>query len=291
MTAILLLGFGSIGRDLVDHLAPDLDSGALSIVGAVVRDPDAHVDLDAGGIRILDRTEVTEALPSVDLIVECAGVDAVLEHASWLATRPLVLTSVGALAYDAAAETLLRSPELIVTNGAIGGFDLLEAAAAGGGLDAVRIRTHKLPGGLIQPWMSAPEQTELETLAPGDAPLEVFVGTPRDAIARFPANVNVAVALAWATRGTPPSAPAAQQLHGLRTALDAVVVHLLADADAELSRHVISASGAAGDFEFDLESAPSAANPATSGMTARSVARDVRLVADRMRRAVSPKGD
>ena len=103
--------------------------------------------------------------------------------------------------------------------------------------------------------------------------MRVFSGGPADAIAKFPGNVNVAVALAWATRGRGDSATA------LERSLERVQVELVADPDAELSSHDIEASGPAGRFQMRFESAPSPENPRTSGLTAISLAHTLRNVA------------
>jgi len=273
--SIVLLGHGAIGQDLLRLLAPEIGRGELVVRAAIVRDPSEHDDAE---VPIVTADEAAEAIDGCDLLVECAGVAAVRELADGLAPscRALLLTSVGALAEAPVRDALLRVPGLIVTNGAIGGFDVLAAAAGADGLDEVTIRTRKLAGALQRPWMSADERARLAALRPGDAPLTVFAGDPAAAIERFPANVNVAVALAWATRGCPPAAPPAAQSAALERSLRRVRVELLADPDSRRSQHEIVASGPAGRFALSLESAPSPSNPRTSALTAMSLAKDVR---------------
>ena len=231
-----------------------------------------------------------------DVIVECAGVPAAARFgpAVIAAGRSLVLTSVGAMAGPDTRAGLLAGPgRLHVTNGAIGGLDVIEAAAQADGLDYVEITTSKEASGLIRPWMSEPEAERLRGLRPEDGPLTVFEGNPAEAIEKFPANVNIAVALAWATRGLRSAAPASDS--GARAAstetapehtdadllgasLGRVRVVLHAVAGQTQSAHRIRASGSAGEFAFDIRSTPSPENPATSGLTALSVARTLRNV-------------
>ena len=182
--------------------------------------------------------------------------------------KPFVLTSVGALA-DPAIAAKLMTPHLHVTNGAIGGFDVLEAVADQ--LDHVSITTSKDPTGLIQPWMSQDEAARLEDLAEAET---IFSGNPIDAIDKFPGNVNVAVALAYATRGSKP----------LSESLQRVKVQLVADPVHTESAHVIEASGQAGRFKFEFVAAPSPINPATSGTTALSLAATIRRIEPYIRR-------
>lgn len=278
MTRVLLLGFGAIGRQLTGLLQPEVSGGGWSLQ-AVVRDVAAHEARGTLGVQLHElggHDGWAELVAESDLVVECAGVSAAREYgpAVVAAKRDLVLTSVGALAYPDAREQLLQGPgRLHVTPGAIGGFDLLGATAEAGGLDAVRIRTRKLASALVQPWMTDAEADRLRALRPGDAPLELFSGDPAAAIDKFPGNVNVAVALAWATRG---AGGADAEL--LEASLKRVQVELIADPDAELSSHDIIASGSAGRFQLHFQSAPSPENPKTSGLTAVSLAHTVRQV-------------
>lgn len=306
---MLLLGFGAIGRHVAQLLSPELAAGTLSLT-ALVSDRAKHdgrpnhgaevVDLP-GLARLAGRADIdTSPSPRMfdgfDVIVECAGVPAAaqLGPSAIASGRPLVLTSVGALAAPEARAGLLAGPgRLHVTNGAIGGLDVLEAAAQAGGLGSVEITTSKEASGLIRPWMSESEAERLRGLRPEDGPLTVFDGNPAEAIEKFPANVNIAVALAWATRGLGSAAPASDS--GARAAstetapehtdadllgasLERVRVVLHAVAGQTQSAHRIRASGSAGEFAFDIRSTPSPENPATSGLTALSVARTLRNV-------------
>lgn len=287
-TRVLLLGFGAIGRQVALQLGPEREAGTVR-VWAAERDVAASRHRAIGGVDLvttgadLDCIPWPDALAVADLVVECAGVEPAAQYGPAVigAGTDLVLTSVGALADGHTARRLLGGPgRLWVTSGAIGGFDVLEAAADAGGLEHVRIRTTKLPASLLRPWMAADEQEGLRALRPGDAPVTVFAGGPAEAIERFPANVNVAVGLAWATRGRPGPAAVAPgagaEAGALEASLRRVRVELVADAAITRSRHEVLAEGPAGRFEFSFESAPSPENPKTSGLTALAVARTVR---------------
>ncbi|MFD6814269.1 aspartate dehydrogenase domain-containing protein [Enteractinococcus coprophilus] len=256
---ILLLGFGSIGRHIVRLLDYDFT--------AMVRDVAAHRERGTMGVKLITAEQFDDAVTNADLVVEAAGV-AVAKQFLPRVHKPFVLTSVGALADPEVAEALM-TPHLHVTNGAIGGFDVLEAVADQ--LDQVSITTSKDPTGLIQPWMSEAEATRLEKLT---EPEVLFSGNPIAAIEKFPGNVNVSVALAYATRGAKPLAEALQR----------VQVTLVADPQHPESAHVIEASGAAGRFRFEFAASPSPINPATSGTTALSLAATIRRIAPYVRR-------
>ncbi|WP_033377814.1 aspartate dehydrogenase domain-containing protein [Corynebacterium lubricantis] len=262
---VLLIGFGAIGRQLVSLFDPDEFR-----VSAVVRDVAPHLERGTLGISLYDE-HLAQLIEGSDIVVECAGVAAAKEHGPAVIAqgKDLVLTSVGALADPVARRALLEGPgKLHVTSGAIGGFDLWGAVAEAGAADSVQIRTTKKSQDLVQDWMSEEERAELLNAT---EPFGVFSGRPSEAIEKFPGNVNVAVALAWATRGRGGSD---EEL--LQTSLERVHVELVADPQAEESRHEIEVSGSAGTFSLSSQSAPSPVNPNTSALTALAVAHTLR---------------
>ncbi|SDS55400.1 aspartate dehydrogenase domain-containing protein [Agrococcus carbonis] len=260
MTArIALIGYGAIARELVEHLAPEREAGVVELAGAVVRHPERHPSPPGGFVPIGEAA-------ARDLVVECAGVAAARQHGPALvaAGTALLVTSVGALADAEVARALLGGPgELVLTSGAIGGLDLIRAAAQAGGLDRATITTTKTASSLVQPWMGAAEAARIRGLA---EPELLFDGTPAEAIERFPGNVNVAVALGIAARG----------LGDIADGLARVRVRIVADPRTDTSTHVIGAEGSSGAYRFEIGNRPSRANPRTSALTAQAVAADVR---------------
>ena len=164
----------------------------------------------------------------------------------------LLITSVGALSDAKLRGELLAGPaNLYLASGAIGGLDLLSAAARDDGLASLAIETTKAPTTVVQPWMSAAER-EATLSATGDH--VAFHGTVADAIERFPNSLNVAVAVAHAT--------------GMWQEL---TVTMLANPRAILTEHKISASGSSGDYEFLIRNRPHPQNSATSGIVPDSI--------------------
>lgn len=244
-----VLGNGAIAaevRGLVTELGGE--ATALEFVGTITRDP---ATLDA-------------ALARADVIVEAASVDAVREFGPRIveAGVALVVASVGAFAAaDALPALRAAGPGRVhLTSGAIGGLDLLASAGRTGGLDRVLVQSRKLPAALVQQWMSADERAELLVLT---APKTIFSGTPAEAIERFPASLNVAVAVGIAV-GDP----------------TLVRVELVADPAASLTTHAITTAGAAGEYSFTIRNAPLAARPASSGLTARALVADLLRLAE-----------
>ncbi|HHT58806.1 aspartate dehydrogenase domain-containing protein [Corynebacterium stationis] len=222
------------------------------------------------GVSLYD-DNLAELIDAHDIVVECAGVPAAKEHgpAVIASGKDLVLTSVGALADPDARRALLAGPGKVhVTSGAIGGFDLWAALAESNAADTVKIRTTKNAEALIQDWMNDDERAELENAT---EPFVLFSGRPADAIAKFPGNVNVSIALAWATRGR-----GASDDELLERSLERVTVELVASPKLVDTRHDIEVSGSAGTFSLVSESGPNPVNPKTSAITALSVAHTLR---------------
>ena len=262
---VLLLGFGAIGRQLVTLF--DLSEFEVS---AFVRDAAPHHERGTLGVSLYD-DNLAELIDAHDIVVECAGVPAAKEHgpAVIASGKDLVLTSVGALAGPDARRALLAGPGKVhVTSGAIGGFDLWSALAESNAVDTVTIRTTKNAEALIQDWMNDDERAELENAT---EPFVLFSGRPADAIAKFPGNVNVSIALAWATRGR-----GASDDELLERSLERVTVELVASPNLVDTRHDIEVSGSAGTFSLVSESGPNPVNPKTSAITALSVAHTLR---------------
>ena len=262
---VLLLGFGAIGRQLVTLFDPSEFE-----VSAFVRDAAPHHERGTLGVSLYD-DNLAELIDAHDIVVECAGVPAAKEHgpAVIASGKDLVLTSVGALADPDARRALLAGPGKVhVTSGAIGGFDLWAALAESNAADTVKIRTTKNAEALIQDWMNDDERAELENAT---EPFVLFSGRPADAIAKFPGNVNVSIALAWATRGR-----GASDDELLERSLECVTVELVASPKLVDTRHDIEVSGSAGTFSLVSESGPNPVNPKTSAITALSVAHTLR---------------
>lgn len=262
---VLLLGFGAIGRQLVSLF----DTSEFE-VSAFVRDAASHRERGASGVSLHD-DNLPELIDAHDIVVECAGVAAAKEHGPAVIARgkDLVLTSVGALADPDARQALLHGPGKVhVTSGAIGGFDLWAALAESNAVDTVEIRTTKNAESLKQDWMNDDERSQLENAT---EPFLLFSGRPSDAILKFPGNVNVSVALAWATRGRGSSD---EEL--LARSLERVSVELIASPNLVKTRHDIKVTGSAGTFSLTSESSPHPVNPKTSAITALSVAHTLR---------------
>lgn len=266
---VAVIGTGAIGARVIGELAAGRIAGA-ELSGVVTRRGDAFTRalgaLGAGHPAEDFGADIARAIAVSDVIVECAGIVACRQYGPSViaAGRTLVAVSIGALADPALREALTGGAgTLRLSPGAIGGLDVLAAAARPsgipGGIRAASITTTKRAVTLRQNWMS---DAEARALSDASEAFTLFAGTVAEAVERFPGSLNVACALAHAT--------------GL---WDEVEVRLIADPHAERTGHEIAASGAAGDYRFAISNAVSAANPTSSAVVAESVLRGIAALA------------
>ena len=134
--------------------------------------------------------------------------------------------------------------------GALLGLDAVQAAAVGA-IERVHMITRKPPNGLD----GAPYLVEHGIAVAGLAePKRVFTGTAREAARGFPANVNVAAALALAGIGP-----------------DRTTIEIWADPGVDRNIHRIEVEAEAARLSLQVENVPSAENPKTGRLTPLSV--------------------
>lgn len=195
----------------------------------------------------------------LELVAECAGHAAVLAHipAILKAGCDAIIISAGALANDDLRDRLRQAAiegrsALIIPAGAVGGLDLL-AAAALAGLESVRYTGRKPP----QAWRG----TEAERIVDLDAvetKTSFFTGTARQAAQTYPQNANVAAAIALAGNG-----------------FDLTQVELVADPTITCNVHELSVRSACVNFTLSLQGLSSLSNPKTSLTAGYSVAQTI----------------
>lgn len=244
-------GLGAIGLPV----AQALDAGipGLRLVAVSARDPErARTRTE----RFRDPPEVVDlaGLAAADIVVEAAPAavfDGIAEPAI-AAGRILIACSAGALLprmylVEAARRSGAR---IIVPTGALLGLDAVRAAAEGR-VDSVAMETRKPPASLA----GAPYLAERDIdMARITAATCVFRGNARDAAAGFPANVNVAAALALAGIGP-----------------ERTTVEIWADPAVTRNTHTIRVEAAAARFTMTIEGVPSEGNPRTGQLTPLSV--------------------
>lgn len=248
-----VIGYGAIGVPVVAGITSGLVAGAV-LEGVISRSLINNVP-----VKQLD---LAEALESCDLLIECAGQEALVQYAEDVlrAGVDLLVTSIGALADEEFAKQLHAAGpgRLFLTSGAVGGLDLLSSGALAEGYDKVTITTTKLPDSLVQPWMN---EALREKIRNARGPLDVYEGSAADAAILFPKSMNAGAAVAIAVNNW-----------------DAVTVRVRADPAAELTSHIIEASGDIGEYRFEIRNKPSDDNPRTSGVVPFAVLRSLESI-------------
>lgn len=255
MAGVLTVAIGGLGA-IGAHLARALDEGVegLALVAVAARDQ-ARAEALVGGFRRVPALVPLAALAEhADIVVEAAPA-AVFEEVAGPAIRRgriLVPSSVGALLprMHLVAEARRTGARIIVPTGALLGLDAVRAVAEGE-VSSVTIETRKPPRGLE----GAPYLVEHGIDVVGlTAPLLVFQGNAFDAARGFPANVNVAAALALAGIGP-----------------ERTLVEIWADPGVTRNTHTIRVEAAAARLTMTIENVPSEENPRTGKVTPLSV--------------------
>ena len=191
-------GLGAIGLDL----ARALDRGVpgLRLVAVSARDQ-ARARANVAGFGAAPAVVELADLAQADIVVEAAPA-AVFEQIAApaiAAGRIFVPSSVGALLprMHLVEQAKASGARIVVPTGALLGLDAVRACAEGE-VASISIESRKPPRGLVgAPYLEA---HGIDVLAI-TTPTLVFEGNAFDAAAGFPANVNVAAALALAGIG------------------------------------------------------------------------------------------
>lgn len=251
---VTVIGSGSIGGAVISALEKGRVPAAQLV--AVLRSDSTPEEFDRAieaADVVVEATTVAaaeELIPRVtsvgkDIIVCSCGVFARHSNPRDLlgGTSGTDATEAGNAASDAAS-TAPRMGRVLVPAGAVGGLDVLAAAARAGIEDAsLRHTTIKSPRALGV----TDDLTERH---------EVFRGSAREAALEYPRTSNASVALALATLG-----------------LDRVEVVVAADPQVTRTRHVVEWHSKLGAYEMSFEnSLDPASGGRTSAITAWSVA-------------------
>lgn len=251
MTRIGIAGFGTIGHAVGKWV---LEQSDLELVGVVGGDPHKAAEaLKALGSDAPVLTPV-ELADRAEIIVETAPTaafrDIVVPALS--AGRQVVTVSAAALIENMDVVDIAREAggRIIMATGALLGLDAVRAAAKGK-IHSVTMETRKPPKSLIGAPEVVRQNVDLTTLT---EPLKLFDGSARDGARGFPANVNVAAALALAGIGP-----------------DATRLQIWADPGLERNTHRILVDADSASFELRIQNIPTIEKPGTGRITALSV--------------------
>jgi len=249
---VAIAGFGAIGKVVAEHLDRGIDGLSLAAVSA--RDAARATAAMAGFTRPVPVLPLARLWEEADIVVECAPAALLRDIAepALAAGRTLVVLSCGALLdnFDLVELARRHAGHILVPTGALLGLDAVQAAAVGV-ISRVHMITRKPPSGLA----GAPYLVANDIVVDGlDTAKCVFIGTAREAARGFPANVNVAAALALAGIGP-----------------DRTTIEIWADPAVDRNIHRIEVEADSARLLLQVENVPSVENPRTGRLTALSV--------------------
>lgn len=243
-----IIGQGAIGRFVRAHA-----QAAGHSIGALIVRTQRLGEGEDGVLRI---ASINELPAEIGCVLDCAGHSALRQFGPDLLRRGinLITVSLGALADRPLHEALQQAAtdgggRLHLASGAIGALDALRAARVGG-LDEVIYSGRKPPLG----WMGSAAEDTLDLHAMSGTAQTHFDGSAGEAAIRYPKNANVAAAVALAGIG-----------------FDQTRVTLIADPGAAANIHEVRASGAFGEFYFEIRGRALPDNPRSSALAAMSV--------------------
>lgn len=233
--AVAVIGAGAIGGAVIEALERGGVPGAR--LSAVLR---SHSTEGA----------ISDAIKAADVVVEASSVEGaeLFIPRVTAAGTDMIVCSCGVFArHPDPRELLARGPgsgRVLIPAGAIGGLDILSAAARAGTDDA-HLRHHTI---------KSPAALDVDVVLTERR--EVFRGSAREAALEFPLTSNASVALALATLG-----------------LDRTEVIVVADPEVQRTRHVVEWDSPMGRYELQFENAVDPdSGGRTSAITAWSVA-------------------
>lgn len=234
-----LIGAGAIGRFLLNHMK---SQNNLHVTSILVRDEEKyHYLVDEYNVELY--TNLNDFLKSnIDIVVEAANVEAVKYYLKdVLNIKDMMVISIGAFSDTSLLEDVKESHhKLYLPSGAVGGLDLIQNVNTLEHLSSVTLTTTKPAASLVDDELS--ESTV------------VFEGAAKDAIDKFPKNMNVSIILSLAGLG-----------------IDETKVRLIADPNATKNTHHVKIEGEFGEATIEIKNNPLKENPKTSALAALSV--------------------
>ena len=249
---VAIAGLGAVGMPV----AKWLDSGVNGLELVAI----SAANIERAQNRIADFRAPPPVLPLSDLaaladvVVECAPPEYFVElcKSTLKAGRIFMPLSVTSLLSHMDLLDLARAKNtsIIVPTGAMVGLDAVRAAAYGT-IYSVVMKTNKPPKSLRNAKFVVEQGFDLDALT---EPLLLYSGPVAEAASMFPANVNIAVALAFAGIGP-----------------EKTLYEIWADPGVDRNSHMVTVDADSTWFQISIAGVPSNETPGTGKLTALSV--------------------
>jgi len=245
-----IIGCGAIGTDvaLAADQMKDIDKIYLFDIKKDIADKLCK------SLKKAEISHVKDFLVDVDVVFEAASQKAVEEYAEMVVNsgKDLVVMSVGSLLdnkFKKKIEKIAKDKKckIYLPSGAVCGIDGI-MSASGDDINEVTLVTTKPPDSLGK-------KIEIRKI--------VFDGTARDAVRKFPMNINVAASLSLAGIG-----------------FDKTKVEIVADPVATRISHKILAHGKFGRLRAEVENMPNPKNAKSSYMASLSAIATLKRIID-----------
>lgn len=253
-----ILGCGNIGSFLLEKINKEKHaSGKIVAVYSRSKEKTNKIATNYNS-KAYDTLEEFLAA-DLDLVVEVATIELIQEVALKVIEKsiPLIVSSIGVFSDELFLQEMKKACEtyntqIFIPSGAVGSLDALKSAKALNNLEKVKLTTRK-PADSLQ---AAKKLTEEKV---------VFSGKAKQAIERFPRNMNVAIAISLAGIGS-----------------ENTEVELIADPKVSKNIHNIEAKGDFGELSFTVINEAMPDNPKTSYLAALSVLSSIKDYSNRL---------
>jgi len=251
---IIIIGCGSIGKTLARALK---DMEEIETMFFIERNKESVADLEKEIQKVKYADNYDDALEKSELVVEAASQGAVKEYIPKALEKGknVLVMSVGAFVDDEFKEKCKIMAKqnhcrVYIPSGAVCGIEgICAAAQAHDDLEEILLMTYKPPEAFADvPYLKGKD------LSAEKSPKIIFNGFAKDAVKKFPKNVNVAATLSLAGLG-----------------MEETRVKIIMDPKATKNTHRIIATGKFGEIECWTRNTPFPDNPRTSYLAALSL--------------------
>ena len=249
---VAICGLGAVGMPVARWLDGGVDGLTLAAVSAN--------DIERAKTRVSDFNNpppvlaLSELPAAADIVVEGAPPEifAELGEATLSAGKIFMPLSITSLLprMDLVDLAKKNNTRIVIPTGAIVGLDAVRAASYGE-IYSVVMKTRKPPKSLRDAKFVVEQGYDLDALK---EPMMLYSGTVAEAASMFPANVNIAVALAFAGIGP-----------------EKTLYEIWADPGVERNSHTVAVDADSTRFEISVAGVPTLETPGTGKLTPLSV--------------------